>query len=244
MKHYIGSTEVDRIYCGNDLFYQKDTGGGELEPIRNGLVCWLDGRDGSGTDTTWVDRSGNGNDATIYGGNFNDSSLRIVGYATLNNATKNLKEYTLEFFYKTNNTITWNAIFTNRSLGSNGYSLNLNGHNVISFYNGTEYKNISLGFTGILLERVCFTVVCVSDGSNTKFTFYKNGVKGYERTLPLTISDSDIMAINTRSQNDGAPVFPRDNRDNNWYSFKSYNRALTEAEIQQNYEYEQSIIRG
>lgn len=41
-----------------------------LIPVMDGLICWLDGRDGKGTDTIWKDRSKNGNDFELNGFTF------------------------------------------------------------------------------------------------------------------------------------------------------------------------------
>ena len=42
-------------------------------PVTDGLICWLDGRDGENGDNIWRDRSGNGNDGILY--NFDESSF-------------------------------------------------------------------------------------------------------------------------------------------------------------------------
>ena len=45
-----------------------------LDIVKAGLICWLDARDGSGTQTEWVDRSGNSNNATLTNFNFDENS--------------------------------------------------------------------------------------------------------------------------------------------------------------------------
>ena len=42
------------------------------DDLKDGLVCWLDGSDGAKGDNMWIDRTGNGNNATLVNFNHND----------------------------------------------------------------------------------------------------------------------------------------------------------------------------
>lgn len=41
-----------------------------LSPVRDGLICWLDGRDGKGRETIWRDKTENNNDFELRGFTF------------------------------------------------------------------------------------------------------------------------------------------------------------------------------
>ena len=85
---YIGSTKINKLYKGSELWCNWSSSGSE--PIMDGLVCWLDGRDYVNGSTTWNDRSGTGNHGTLSNTNgvLSNSGLLFEGQVLVNNVTK------------------------------------------------------------------------------------------------------------------------------------------------------------
>lgn len=213
-----------------------------LMPVMNGLICWLDGRDGSGTDTVWRDRCNNGNDASMTC-NFNplyhewDGKKFIVKQDTTNFKTgfKNkLYGYkTLEFTFMIKAEKTYPYIF---SSPRRNIRMCLHGSNVIQY---TLANNGILSYIDSDFNLGIQYTITITISNN--LTLYVNGIKHTQRDDHTgTPEDGPFYIFCDQYASD----LSARQLVGHYCSFKAYNRALTEEEIQQNYEYEQSIERG
>jgi hypothetical protein len=192
----------------------------------HGLVLYLDGKDGQGIQSKWLDRSGRGNNGTLNGFSYNNISGWGNGGLTQNannssvtipnNTSLNPSQVTLEIFFELNSlpptgypsliSKTMNQYYM--LIGSDGYirtGVNNNG-----FSSNTKIK-----------AHQKYHVLMIYDGKNTKL--YINNVLDY--TLANTgniISVFNNIDIGT-------------NLNGTIYLARIYNRTLSSDEITQNY---------
>lgn len=213
-----------------------------LIPVTDGLICWLDGRDGSVADTLWRDRSTHGNDAVLKKFNFDNSngwtgsSLLFNGknycdIKNLNMIEGNNKTFELELHDNLYQVV---GFLSNRTRANDGFSLlHYNRNFALDInYNNVIQRQQVFEFSG---------VITVSIDESGEVKFYKNGV--YLKTLKYNTFNSDFP-YNTSAWRLGA-FGNTDAGITGKVSFvRIYNRVLTEEEVQQNYLYEQSIERS
>lgn len=208
-------------------------------PVMDGLICWLDGRDYVDGESLWKDRSGNKKNATLSDitGIKKNSSLYFKGFGNIENPTYDLNEYTIELNFKNLHTGYWCGLWGNFD-GSGGNSVILNSKNKIGGY---PY-NVHNGWSTFTPTDE-YTLTCVY--KNNVIDFYVDTVWA-NKMENIQTSKADFLVICGRKPNNTTTTTTTssDNRLNEWRSFKIYNRALTEEEIQHNYLYEQSIERG
>lgn len=207
-----------------------------LMPVTDGLICWLDGRDYRNGETIWRDRSGNDNNADVTNCQGTGFSLRttdntsefLVSRTLINNTNK---PYTLEVYFKVND----------RPLGSN--------ENII-LANSTKVWSLSTSLYLNISKRLFY-----DNGNNTILTadnfeinnpyfisITKKSLQSREcflNGISVDINDTFITnGINFLGNCDDLKI------KGDYYSIKLYNHVLSEEEIMQNYQYEQSIQRG
>lgn len=211
-----------------------------LVPVTDGLICWLDGRDGGRADTLWRDRSTHGNDAVLKKFNF-DNSNGWTGSSLLFNGKnycdiKNLNiiegnNRTFEFEFHDNNSSTV-GFLSNRTTYNDGFSFFLNGALYLDInYNNKQQRQNLTYFTGCITTTI---------NENGELKLYKDGV--YLRTHNYNTFNSNFP-YNTSAWRLGA-FGNADGGIKGKVSFvRIYNRVLAEEEVQQNYLYEQSIER-
>lgn len=203
-----------------------------LYPVTDGLICWLDGRDGSGTQTTWIDRSGNSNDAIITNCMWTGKALRVNNNSDSFLVNKLLissdfSPFTLEINFKNITAkpgIVDNIIMAN-STKSWGYSSSI-------------YKNNQRLFLDV-------------GNSNISNSFelnksYQVGVIKYNNASRKPLLDGTILEYPNSIGTDGISFlgnFDTNHMIGDYHSIRLYNRILTQEEITQNYNYEQSITR-
>lgn len=204
-----------------------------LMPVMDGLICWLDGRDGKTGDTIWKDRSGNGNDATVTNCEWTGKALKTTSDLSAFLVSKEMIDgddtpFTLEIYFSR-------------------YATDRPGRaeNVIMANSAKQWwDSTSIYFQGSMLFY--------DTGRNTLVTNSEFN-KAYQVTIAKYHANSRKAFVNgkfigmTVRYSDGIAFFG--NYDStkmkgNYYSIRLYNRVLTEEEIQQNYLYEQSIERG
>lgn len=209
-------------------------------PVMDGLVCWLDGRDYITGGTIWRDRSGHNKNATLTNnsGIKKNNCLYYRGAGNIENPTLNLESYTVEIYLKDLSTGYWNGLYGNTS-GSSGTSIYITGRN-FGGVNGYP-RGLYVPLNSVNSKAILSVVY-----EKNSVSVYSNGIfiaKWHINIPPSTAKYFVICARKPNVTNDNTDTFA-DDRLNEWYSFKIYNRALTEKEIQQNYLYEQSIERG
>ena len=247
LQPYIGNTKINKLYKGSELWCNWSSGGeGEPvepsnKPIMDGLVCWLDGRDYVRGSTTWNDRSGLGNHGRLSNTNgvSSNSGVLFEGQVLVNNVTKNLTDYTIMFHFKLIATNFWSGIFGNTS-GSGGVSIFNSAINSIGLYDNLieitkEFPSNS--------EKIVSIIVRCTEG---KWKVYVNKISTPIIIHPVNVTDADYMNLCSRKPNNPGSnnTGYSDAKRNEWYSFKFYNRVLTEDEIKHNLAYEEEIGRN
>jgi Tfp pilus assembly protein PilE len=247
IKEYISSITIDDgknyvisqgkiFYVGtetNKKTWAKDTG------ITDGLFVWLDGSDftNSPQTTTWLDRSGNNNNATINGfgytatsGSNGSGSVAFDGindYALINGNFPSV--LTIEVWGYANvsiNKILWSFESKNYSYGPDLWS---------GWDTAVQlYLNIGDGSANPFSNSARPTInvwhhyVVVFDKNANLSTLYMDGV--LIGTSAYRDSEGPKLYLGTIGKN---------NNDYNWNglmkSIKVYNRILTNAEILQKY---------
>ena len=213
--------------------------------VTEGLVLCLDAGDYksySGSGTTWNDRSGQGNNGTLTNDSTFDSDVggNIVFDGTDDRAycgsvTPDTGDFTIEFLFQLTGAGGRGGIFE-RKAGSpfNGFSLGQGGANNWAFaVSGTSDFNNRVSATWTYPSlNVWYHDVAVYSGGNTA-TVYRNGVYVDSDTGS---SQGDLSTQGTRTDLLIA------NRDNQSLALpckvaltRVYNKALTAAEVLQNY---------
>ena len=245
---YIGNTKINKLYKGNELWCNWSSSGGGSEPvvpsnnpIMDGLTCWLDGRDYISGSSTWNDRSGLGNHGTLSNtdGVSSNSGVLFNGQVLVNNVTKNLTDYTIMIHFKLLTTSFWSGIFGNTS-GNGGVSIINNGQDLIGLYGNSinAYKKFITNS-----EKIVSVIIRCTEG---KWIFYANNILAPIIAQLVNVTDANYMNLCSRKPNnaDANNTGYQDVQQNEWYSFKFYNRVLTEDEIKHNLAYEEEIGRN
>ena len=244
---YIGNTKINKLYKGSELWCNWSSGGGEPiepsnKPIMKGLVCWLDGRDYVSGSTKWNDRSGLGNHGKLSNTNgvSSNSGILFNGQVLVNNVTKNLTDYSIMIHFKITTNTFWSGIFGNTS-GDGGISIINSSADRITLYSSSIQKNERYPVNS---EKIVSIIVRYTEGN---WKVYINKISSPIISKPVNVTDADYMNLCCRKPNN--PVASnnsdfKDSRQNEWYSFKFYNRVLTEDEIKHNLAYEEEIGRN
>lgn len=233
----IGDTQVTKIYLGDTLIWQKGGGGGGGSVVKDGLICWLDGRDIDTSKLVWSDRSGQNNAfnfrsaPTANGKSYvPKSSDRCYG------TIANTGDYSIEICLKSNETDN-EVIFENycidndrlsiQSCTTSGsewfeYIVGIGGADNIDWWNNRVGSNS----TGNLLISIVY--------SGTTCTVYFDGVQAYSNQFG---ANSDTWYIGSR---DGSYTAEK----TLIHSVRFYNKALTQAEINTNLAAEKAVDRS
>ena len=244
---YIGNTKINKLYKGSELWCNWSSGGGSEpvepsnKPIMNGLVCWLDGRDYVSGSTIWNDRSGLGNHGTLSNTNgvSSNSGVLFNGQVLVNNVTKNLTDYTIMIHFKLTATSFWSGIFGNTS-GSGGVSIYNQSTIAIGVYGASIDKSKNYRANS---EKIVSIIIRYTEGN---WKVYANKISSPLITQSVRVTDANYMNLCCRKPNnpEANNTDFKDSQQNEWYSFKFYNRLLTEDEIKDNLAYEEEIGRN
>ena len=247
LQPYIGNTKINKLYKGSELWCNWSSGGGEPiepsnKPIMDGLVCWLDGRDYVSGSTTWNDRSRLGNHGRLSNTNgvSSNSGVLFNGQVLVNNVTKNLTDYTIMIHFKLTTNSFWSGVFGNTS-GNGGISIVNSSKDAIILYGPSIEKSISYTLNS---KKIVSIIIRCTEGN---WKVYINKISSPIITQPVNVTDAVYMNLCSRKPNN--PVANNttsfsDSKQNEWYSFKFYNRLLIEHEIKHNLAYEESIGRN
>ena len=229
-------------WLGGSVVYTKDSD--KLSPVTKGMTCWLDGRDGRGNETTWKDRSGNNNDFALNGFTFGidngwtgtnlkvDFAQYAIKEITLGtnytieldlfaDGTKANEQTTFFYFGDGNASGAWRETFFRKDGTMN--------NSPFAVANANRQHRLDNN----ALKRYHLTLM----GEPNKIYLYIDGVKIYEEAK-ANINSNFTANLYLGSSRTNEYCRARFN------SVKIYNRVLTEQEVKQNYDYEQSIKRG
>jgi len=207
--------------------------------VTNGLVLSLDAADRNsypGSGTTWRNMSGQGNNATLVngptfdtesGGNIvTDGTNDYINVASSNTFPVGASARTIELWFKPLDSLTTNFLWhygsqeVRRSFGARR-----NGATGINYFTWSD----DLDYTGTIATNSWGNLVHVYDG-NTTISAYNNASFIASKNVGLNTTQTDITIS-------AYPAFSffHPYGKNKISIFKIYNRALSAAEILQNY---------
>ena len=201
--------------------------------VSNGLVLHYDAINNTGSGhnsstTTWKDLSGNGNDSTITGGTWTNNSLNFTTSNT-SNGVRTKSNFPIDFnntfniVFKLSNVNSVEVLFGSRSSSSNGFMLfNYNSSNALSLDTKGSSTRINLG--NRLSANTNYDVTVTFSGTTAKL--YVNGQLSGTKTFTDASLNMPLSIFTAGAQS---------NARGSIYSVKVYNRALSAAEVQQNY---------
>ena len=202
--------------------------------ITDGLVLCLDAANRKSyptTGTTWTDLSGRGNNGTLVNGvgynGSNGGSLSFDGVDDVitfasNNIISGTQNFTVEAIVKSNNTASPDYIFGNYGLS------NYNGLELYSYLNKFRFWYGAETFSNSTISpNTWYILVCTRSGNTT--SIYINGILDITGTNPNSITTSLSYRIGN------GPDYNTEIYSGNISKVSVYNRALSAAEIKQNY---------
>ena len=232
LQPYIGSTKINKLYKGSELWCNWSSGGESTEGVvTNGLMCLLEPDNLTTGATIWQDKSGHNNNFYIEGSNVfrvENNACYIVNNVALYCAPDNLPTgtKTYELYYKRINTAYFNSLMYIGEklciqLTPNGYTIRIGSKIYPGVPDGEPLPNKDLSSViGVIVSQNYIKV-------------YQNGniLKTYTCDNSNVVNFTTNYYIGKRSDDS-------DKKAKYIYSFKIYNRELTEDEILRNYNYE------
>jgi hypothetical protein len=225
--------------------------------VRNGLVLHLDAANKKsypGTGTSWFDLSGNGRNGTLLNGvgfsSDNKGAMifdRINDYAVLQNSYQNPplptgnSPRTLICCFKTANTLGtapyehimhYGTNFTDSAYGVTLFRLNNQSWIANHTWSGTSY----MSSYSVTPNTIYWVAISYNETSTPRNSFFVNGFYGdvsfgQGRTADYTINTGTSWQLHL-----GTRISPAEFFGGQIFLSQVYNRALTAAEIQQNFE--------
>ena len=212
------------------------------QPVKNGLKVWLDanyntGTSHSNTATTWKDLSGNGIDGVISGAVWGSNYLKFDGSNDWVKLTQmNYSNYTIEIVTMPE-ALPSSEVDLVANFESGGYGLVfVNGYAKNLAYVSSAYKEAKVPSISTINTK--YSIAGSYDGKTLKV--YMNGNLASSLSLTGSIgttSSSTVMAIGANPAGSSANGNYYNGRV---YSVRIYNRALTDAEIRENYKVDNS----
>ena len=230
---YIGITKISKLYKGSELWCNWSSSEGETTEgiVTNGLMCLLEPNNLTTGATIWQDKSGHNNNFYIEGApTFTvENNACYLGdnvslYCAPNNLPTGTKTY--ELYYRRINTKFYSSLMhigenLCMQLTSNGYTIKLG---IKNYYGVTDKEPLpNMGLSSVIGVIVSQNYIKVYQDGNILKTFT------YDNSEVLNFTSN--YYIGKRSDNG-------DRKAKYIYSFKMYNRELTEDEILRNYNYE------
>jgi len=225
--------------------------------VTSGLVLCLDAANPKsypGSGTTWTDLSGSGNNGTLVNGvGYNSSNLGSLVFDGVDNTVNGTilgSIFTGSFtqsawIYKLNANQVWQGVFTNSSPATNNtYLMTFGNGSPQAPYNSVGVNEVGVGEIGVFLDigthiNKWLYITITKSGSTLTIYCYKDG-NLLQNSGTITWNGGNFATTNNyqigRHWADGSIVPLQGNISN----VTLYNRALTAAEIQQNY----NALRG
>ena len=206
--------------------------------VTSGLVMLLDAANPKsypGTGTTWSDLSGNGNNGTLTNGptysSANNGSIVFDGVNDTMSSTYNKvggNDTTLEVWFNWGGvTGTFTMIYLGNGANS-GYGFFVHdgsgpgsGNKVGVLYGGSFYNALNIGTTYATLQSGVWTNLVITRDSNTTILYQNAALLGSTTRIP--------------NGNTGSLAYYAAPPGGNISVQKVYNRALSAAEVQQNF---------
>jgi hypothetical protein len=210
--------------------------------VTDGLVLCLDAADKNsypGSGTTWSDLSGNGNDATVES-SVSFSSTYRGGLTTLNDLNNANQSINGSFSCSSEN-YTWEIWFTdNGSQGGDASAFGVKDSGGITSNGFRAQPSIQTWIDGSL--DVSTTALATS--SPTQVIQRRSGItfNGFVNSAlsDTDTGDSDYGTYTSYSMNDRSFTSSNNGWNGTYYIVRMYNRALSDAEIKQNFNAQRS----
>jgi len=215
--------------------------------ITNGLVLALDSANPKsypGSGTTWTDLSGNGNNGTLVNGvGYNGSNLGSLSFDGVDDFVSSFptqisgtNSNTITVWFRTTSTSRQGLCGTREQLSNNGWVLCINrtnSGNLTYFHVGGGLLEVFAGIS----TNTWYCATSTYNSSSGVATLYLNG----NQIENAQSSFSTITSSNFNGMIGDEGTFSLSNRlSGNIAQVSIYNRALTAAEIQQNF----NALRG
>ena len=234
LQPYIGNTKINKLYKGSELWCNWSSGEETTEElVTKGLMCLLEPNNLTTGATIWQDKSGHNNNFYIEGTNAftvenNACSIsdNVALYCNPDNLPIGTKTY--EIYYKRINTNYYSSLI----YIAEGLCMQLTSNGYIFRTQSMHYATSSVGEN--LPNRGLSSVIGVIVAQNY-IKVYQNGII----LKTFTCDNSNIINFKTNYYI-GKRADNGDRKAKYIYSFKMYNRELTEDEILKNYNYEMS----
>ena len=205
--------------------------------VQNGLILHYDainntGSGHSSTTTTWNDLSGNNNDGTIVDGAWNENSIKLSNNNSgiIGNYSDSLKltDFTIEIMLLSyTESSNGGLLYDFHTGGESGYFSKIYNNSLLLAFGNTRY-NYSYDFINSDYP-IKITITCEKSNDNTSISI--NGINSDNHTGNVNIEKAQTSTfgiLNNDARNEGVYLGEMGN-------FKIYNRALTDAEVLQNY---------
>ena len=204
--------------------------------ITQNLVLCLDAANSKsypGSGTTWTDLSGNGNNGTLVNGvGYSGSNLGSLSFdgvddgVNVSSSSLSPTSGTLCFWIKSN--ISKDIYNTHSGSWNQNTLLGVGGNLLFRISNGVVANPGDVTISSSLVFDDIFHFVCTTWTVGGERAIWLDGTKRASLTNTLQFVPSSTFEVGYKSW--GASYY-----NGNIYSIASYNRALTAAEIQQNY---------
>lgn len=220
-------------------------------PVKDDLICWLDGLDGNGTDNVWCDRSNNSNNVMLKSFRFDNNSGWMGTGLRFKSSDSSYCEFnkplipdicTIELSCLPDKGHI-DSSFISQSVRGDHYSSNrmnigLEADGTITWYKVdqgiSKHCRSKQSYNSNLNKKIHLVYTCDNKGDAKN---YFDGIKVNETVgFNLTGFSRDV---NTMIGRHGNKIF-----SGIIYSVKIYSRVLTDEEIYKNFMYEQTIERG
>lgn len=212
----------------------------QLQVIRSGLVLLLDAliqTSYAGSGATWNDISGNGINASVTNSTFSNNAINLVNDNTaiiLNNSSLNVQtgDHTIQFWVRVNSFSNYNDRIFQTVNGDlfTSYSMSIDS-NIIKLWmssNGTSFNLLSARNIQSVTLGVYYFITLKRSGST--FTFHVNNGAGTNYlTSSSNLRNSNVMYYG------GQVTATNRTCKSSWGSILFYNRALSQEEVNHNF---------
>lgn len=251
-----GAEEVNKVYMGSTLVYERSAAPPELEIVDTGLVLYYDFKDiaNSSANNTAIDLSGNGNNSSLLNFAYNSTSgytadgLRFDGVDDMIKGTNHTglptgnDSFTMEVVSQMPATADLNVYSTLMAIGAGPMFTPVNGYACLELNNNTNiiYFARYVGDAVHVYDDSTFPtdvrthLTFTYDGTTNAIRWYIDGEDFGGRVLssPLTSQTNPpfYMGLDEHEYSEG--------RQHIFQAARVYNRALTATEVAQNYAYD------
>ena len=253
---YIGSTKISKLYKGNELWCNWSSSSGGDTPVEPSIgyvtdaltiCCDAYGKTSADSFNGFYD-SVNGNKFVLSSGsaNYGTNCVNIDGgYLVYNNSSivkKSLKNTTIEFVFKCGSYMNgWKSIFTVGNYDPSPLSIkgNVNrfaGNRLIYAMSGSQRERKAIR---CIDKTKNWNHLIISTDNNNLAKIYINGQYFDDYTLKNFDGNSSYYDLGLYFGYSSVGDVPLMSIG----SFRYYNKALSETEVVQNYNHEQTINR-